>query len=383
MIRSAIFLLFLSLCTIAPMIQMQFEPLQRLRIHGVSLPKHAPLLTIDALLTGSYQEKAEEWLMKKSGLWTYFVRSDNQLNYEAFGLLSTNYNSQVVLGKNSILFEREYIEALNGKRQASEETLEVLAQDLATLQNALHQRGIGFSLILSASKAELYQDQIPAQFLTPHPPLQSKYEYFTDRLQQHSVSFIDGPKILREIERGKNVRTFAATGTHWSAYGVCNVIQSLLQEVEQQLNKKPKDLICGPLVLRPTPRKADQDLLEIANVWTTESFLQPQYYPKTSVKKEGERYKPSMLFIGTSFVWPMLKVMDRHRLYQRSSFFYYYSRNRKFPSGSYRKIDKATLDWEKDVFSHNMIAIEINESAIENAGSGFIADALIALKASS
>lgn len=378
-ISSILFILFLLLCTLAPGFQMQFEPIKRLRIYGVVLPEQAPSFSFSGFLSGDYQEKAEEWLMKKSGLWTYLVRSENQLNYNIFGLLSTNYDSRVVLGRNGILFEREYLDVLNGKNNATNAALEDLVRDLKKLQAGLSKKGVSFSLLLSASKAELYREEIPEEYLASGVNAPSKYTRFRKLLEKNSVPFIDGPRVLQEIEKGKGIRTFAATGTHWSEYGVCEVIRALFRQLEKQIGKELKSLRCEPTILRQTPRKPDRDLLEIANIWTNSKFHQAQLYPKTSVAENPDAYKPRMLFIGTSFIWPMLKVMERHKLYHRSDFYYYYSRNREYPSGSYRQINKAKIKWDEYVFTRDAIVIEINEAAIENVGSGFIQDALIAL----
>jgi hypothetical protein len=49
---------------------------------------------------------------------------------------------------------------------------------------------------------------------------------------------------------------------------------------------------------------------------------------------------------------------------------------RKWPEGVYKDLDKAGLDWEKEVFTDDALILEVNMGIIEKVGHGFIEEAI-------
>ena len=57
-----------------------------------------------SFMKGEMQPGAGTWLLEKSSMRPYFVRTANQINYSLLGQLNNDYHAGVVLGKNGNAF---------------------------------------------------------------------------------------------------------------------------------------------------------------------------------------------------------------------------------------------------------------------------------------
>jgi hypothetical protein len=380
----ALFLTIFATTLTAVGVQMQFEPIPKGRLKGVVQPESAPVFSLESAINGSYQKLVEEWLMKRSGLWSYLVRADSQLNYLLFSQISSNYTHSVLLGKDDFLYEKEYVFGYNKFTSVSDEKLETLADNLQKLQKLLETRGIGFALLVSANKAELYPENIPSSFIdSTRSVRKTAYEKLIPRLEARRINLLDGQRYFEERKTRVPYRYFSHTGTHWNDVAACMIASELGSLMQAHFGKKMRNFSCSPVKLKDVPRKPDRDLVEICNLWDQSALYHPTAYPVTKTIAETGAFRPKILIVGSSFVWPLLRFFEYHRVYREANFYYYYKSNRSYPNIRRRKIDRSTIDWSSDVFSHEMIIIEINQVAVENAGFGFIEDAISALEAAS
>ena len=101
----------------------------------------------------------------------------------------------------------------------------------------------------------------------------------------------------------------------------------------------------------------------------------------------AEAYKPKVLFVGTSFLFQVMDILDLVKFYEKRQMYFYFRKNYSFAlskSGKGAKsrtpIDRDSLDWEDAVFSNDVIVLEVNEGSIPILGHGFIEAAIEKLK---
>ncbi len=378
---SAFFLFVFAMLLLGPAVQMTFAPIPKGRLTGVVQPKEPPVLELESFVDGTYQKKVEEWLITRSGLWSYLVRAESQLNYLLFSQLSSNYSHTVVLGKDDFLYEKEYVFGYNRFTSVPDEKLEVLADNLKELQDLLDARGIGFTVLISANKASLYPESIPSSFLdSTGSARKTPYEQLMPKLQQRKVKVLDGQEYFLKRKNTVPYRFFAHSGTHWNDVASCLIASELSSSMQRYFKKPMRNFSCEPVRLKDLPRKPDRDLLAICNLWDQSLLYRPTPYPVTKTLAEPGAFRPKVLIVGSSFVWSLLRFFEYHRIYRESDFLYYYKRKRTYPQLRNRKLDRNAIDWERDVFSNEMIIIEVNEVTVENAGFDFVPDAIAALK---
>jgi len=357
------------------------------KLHGVEeeVLEAAPAPSRSAFLSEQYQRSFESWLSRNIGFRAYFVRTDNQINFSLFHEISSNYASPLVLGKDNVLFEKLYIDALNGDGYVSDKNLRRITRRVRRLQELLEKRGVTLLIFLTPSKAGIYPEKIPPQYLSPDrpPDEQSNYARLASMLKESDVNLLDARALLQEWKNTAEQPLFARGGTHWTQLTACRVSESLMDRLRPLAPEIPA-LRCTPLESRSVPDPFDRDLADLCNLRDSsplyETLLYPAVEPNLSDPPPG---RPKMLFVGGSFLWSVFFYLDAFQVYSERDMFYYYSRRFHYPGNIVTPINRKELNWDDDVFGHQFIVIEVNEANIQNLGSGFVEDALSKLKESS
>jgi hypothetical protein len=156
----------------------------------------------------------------------------------------------------------------------------------------------------------------------------------------------------------------------------------LLTVIKEKLNRKLVDFSCRPIKVKPFQVGADQDLLDLLNLWDETPYYTETPYPETTVIRDGDEYHPNLLFVGDSFLEGILRFYDWHKIYTERDLYFYYKERKHYPSNSNHRIYRSAIKWEEQVFSKDAIVVEINESFIQHAGFSFVPDAIKALEKS-
>ena len=127
----------------------------------------------------------------------------------------------------------------------------------------------------------------------------------------------------------------------------------------------------------------DHDLLDVTNLYFIKDTFRPAPYVETPKKNlDPSRYKPRILFVGTSFSMTITQELLAQGVTDDVMLFFYYNKYRPGNGGLY-PIEHASLDWEKELLSYDAVVIEANVAGIENAGFQFPADLLAYLDGAS
>ena len=135
------------------------------------------------------------------------------------------------------------------------------------------------------------------------------------------------------------------------------------------------ELTCEPYRMREAPRDTDRDLLRLGNFWSESSLFRETPYPESKVTHDGTFERPQALFVGSSFVWSLLRFLNKHHITRRNVFYYYYNSLYSFPGKKDAKFNREDVNWERDVFTKQAIVLEINAAVVQSVGFGFLEDA--------
>lgn len=332
-----------------------------------------PKFDTNSFFEGIFQQNLTRYISKKIGLRSYFVRTDNQISVSVFGQTSPKTGAQVVIGKDKTLLERAYIKARNKKFAFDPNNLKKSAEGLAQLQSYLHSKNKAFLLLISPSKVEILKENVPKEFLKNEPKALDQLNTFRKYLNELNVRYIDGPKFFDGLKSKLDFPTFSNTGTHWSYYPACLFLKEAIADIQKQLLINMLDLNCGQPNIMKGPIRTDKDLLNILNIWKPTSFLKENHYSASSVQERQNTIRPKVLLIGSSFVWQLLKYIDKYNIFTQRDYFYYFNVNHSkrgiIPQG---KIDKANLNWQIIFNNKDVIMIEVNEINLNILGFGFI-----------
>ena len=123
----------------------------------------------------------------------------------------------------------------------------------------------------------------------------------------------------------------------------------------------------------------DNDLGELANLWSGRPLAGPQVHPVAEV--QAGSHLPDLLFIGDSFVFTLTNFMDRLGLYRKRDTYYYYNRQYFYPEAPNAALDKRQLDLLEELRGRDAVVIEVGEYWLPRVGFGFVRDLLKAYDA--
>lgn len=370
-----LFICFFFLMTALPGLQSQLRFAPRVSLSGAVQQATLVPLRWESFRDGSFQRAFEAWFAQRLGFRGQLVRAENELNVRAFGHFQSNANAGLLLGKNQVLFERPYLEAMQGKNAVPVSTLQEKVRLLEVLATYLQQDGKALVLIISPNKAVLYRNDIPAKYQYASPSATTNYEIFRDLLATTTIPVID---MQARLSRADD--PFEPTAAHWNDPVACEVMKLSLDQLGVQLNRTLRQLDCRSLKTRTVPLDADRDLLKLANLWNEKRFYTEARYVDSALLTPTPPAQLQALYIGSSYVWSLLKFVSRHRLFQETTFLYYFASRHSYPGPKGRAIDRAKIRWKESIFSRDAILIEINAAFVHDVGFGFLEEAEAAIR---
>lgn len=369
-------LLFLLL--IAPLYQLAYEPIPRMAIHAVNVPgTHPPQFSWSSFVKGKFQARFEDWFLKRHGLYGYLLRLSNEFTYQIFNQVSLNYGTTVYVGKEKQLFQPMYLSSLNKQGVEADAVFEKRAKDIKRLQSLLEKRGIASTLLISTNLLEFYPELVPANFKDPtRATRKSSYEKIRPLLDRYKLNYIDGHELLTARKNDYPYRFFQPSASHWNHVASCLVTQSLVSQIAQLTKKSLPRVQCQPIEMSHRALGRDHDLLDVTNLYfiTATNRPAPYVHPEKRTLDPG-RYKPRILFVGTSFSMTITEELLAQGVTKDVMHFFYYKKFRP-GNGGFFPIDHANIDWEKQVLSYDAIVIEANVANISGAGYKFPAELL-------
>ena len=370
-----------SLVLALPLVQMATGFPPDYPLAGVETTATRPATGWAAWWNGTLQPDFDGWINQRIGLRGWLVRTANQLNYVLFRELPRRSGTQVLLGRDGMLYEKVYVDAYNQSGHRLGKELRNISASTKRLQDRLAADGIAFLLVIAPSKAEIYPEFLPESAdVAGRPERRSNYQNFLVNLKADGVNLVDAHELFLEWKTEPGTpRLFSNGGTHWNEYGAARIVGEIMRRLRELTGKDlPAVRIAGAITNR-TIVGEDNDLGELANLWTGRPLAGPQVHPVAEV--QAGSHLPDLLFIGDSFVFTLTNFMDRHGLYRKRDTYYYYNRQYFYPEAPNAALDKRQLDLLAELRGRDAVVIEVGEYWLPRVGFGFVRDLLKAYDA--
>ena len=385
--------ILIGLALILPLPVLSIPVLRRTGIHsrlgraivghplvGVVSSENFPHLSWNEWSSGAYQEKFGRWFTQNIGFRAYLVRSFGQFAYSGFQR-SYMYNGNLVIGREGELYELAYVRDYCGAAPTVPPAqLRTLGKDLKRLQAALARGGTAFTVLITPSKAAVYPGDIPAAYRAQRKDGPRNYDGLVQALRDAGVPFVDGHQIMRRAQTSAPVPLFCRGGTHWNRLGAALTLRSMLDAIRATAKNPPAPLVLNQIRVDDRPEPEDKDLAELLNVLHSDWRYPTPHVNVRATPDSHDSRKPSALFVGGSFNWSLLSLLDEARCFRQIDFYYYYRVSHvSYPKGRSAPADPSQLDWQHDVVGRDLVVLEINEAAIVPGDShyaAFVRDAL-------
>ncbi len=362
------------------LIQTYFRPFDDMVLSGAEQKARPGVPALNDIISGKFQNSIETWLKQNIGFRGTFVKTDNQINFSLFNEFSRSHPRKILLGNNRELFEEPYIDNFNRLTLLPLPVLVKKADDIQRLQEKLKARNVRFILLITPSKATIYPEAVPEKYILDHAAgKKDNYEIIVPMLEQRGVNIVDSREIFLDLKKKGTTHLFPSSGSHWSLYGGYLFGTKLIERMEQLFGQRMVRMRMKRLIPSREPIDLDKDIARLGNILFTRSLFTDYRYPATYPDAPANAFRPNALLVGSSFCWNLIQYLDQNNVFSRLNFYYYFNTDWVYPGRIRHAISRDSINWNRDVFTKDIIIVEINEIQMHEAGFGFIEAALNAL----
>jgi hypothetical protein len=329
-------------------------------VNGALEKPHYPELSFATLKSETFQDGYKAWFESRLALKGYSIYIDNSVLYHALG--DTKTGSTVRIGRDGVLFLDEDIWYFNRDTVPFVPAqLDAFATRIEMLQTKLRARHRAFVPVIIPSKTTIYRDKVPSRWTRalgdPPPSDDMLYRTMKRALDAHHIAYVDAREMFTTSTQPRAL-LWGTTGRHWTAYGACLALQEVGRRFAE-LTGKSFDYDC-PLDLGAiTAGNDDLDLLNLLNAWGVPSSRQsPGVRHAAPPPGEG----PSVLFIGTSFCWALLRDAEASHRFASEAMDYYNKVLVVGPDNAQTPVVPHSAAWKDHFLGDDLYVLDLFES---------------------
>ena len=339
-------------------------------LKGWQAPPPQDSLSWESWKNGQWQSNLEEQARHQLKARPFFARLNNQLKYSLFDHLNSR---NVILGKNGYFFEEFYIQSYLGLDFQGEENISQNVAILESISDSLRAKGSNFLFVLSSGKASFMPENFPAPYDTMSKGI-NNYETYRKYLLQSSIPTLDLSQYLRDLKDTATYKLYTKGNTHWSAYGLYSVTDTLVGKIENLLGKNLPDYHYGKIVMEDKARGLDDGIFQSLNLlWTNTKDEYAYQDIIIDANQPPDVYRPKVWVVGDSFYGTLMDTEIPHRFFDPGSLFIYYTKEVRTLNGKTYPFDfKAFRQKRQEAENQDLIIFFITESNIGACGWGMI-----------
>lgn len=330
-------------------------------LSGVTEAAPFPDWSLKGLLDGALQETISTYYSENLPGRDLMIKIRNQV---IFSLFSKSPNNNIVIGKDKVLFEKEYI--LKYEKYyppVTKEFTEDLCNKLMAIQEKLEARGKEMYLFITPTKVRYYEAYVPEIYMQANrfPDTPGNYEQFTETLKEYPLHVYDSIPYIDQLAETADYPFFHRTGTHWSQVLSAEVTADFVRFLNEQSRYSfPEITISSHPVADPI--YPDADIFNSLNLFSPpydKNYLQAdwQFQPR---KEDG----PNLLCRGGSFMGQTLVPLINHGFFSKDT----YIENTlvsHYPFSQFTSFsDYSEIDLKQEFDQADIIIFEVNEAHI-------------------
>lgn len=361
---------FIFLILLLPLLFMQFHVQDLVKPLDGNYQKAAkPYLTSRSWFNGVYQGSIEKYFSDHISGRGFLIRFYNSFRFLSFKHVIAE---GVTVGKENVLYQQMYIDAMLGRDLLESEEMDKHAEKFRVVQDSLRKYNKLLVFIIAPGKASLYPEYLPDSIsqTTAGP---NNYTRFITSAEKAGCDIVDFRKWLLQLKLDLKYPIFPKNGTHWSGHLLPMLMDSLKSYIELKSTFRLPEFGYEPGVETSTNlRYTDNDMGEKLNLLCGPDQWKLTY-PVVTISPPTKR-KPNLLSIGDSFnqsFWGFYPFFQE--LFGDSTQYWYYNRLIGWPDELQKKhIDVKTLDLYEEVMSRDVIFIVSTEQNLKTFSFNFV-----------
>lgn len=363
--KHIIFLLLIAMLTL-PVIQHGMKIFVVRPLDGDYILTQRPQYTHSSWMDGSFQSQFDRYLEDHIGFRPFFVRLSNQLDFTFFKKANAE---GIVIGKNNMLYEYDYIRALNGDDFIGKAALDKKLSRLRFLQQHLKTNfDLDLLLILEPSKARTYPENIPNHLQKTEKSL-SNYQYIAQRVNELGINNLDLNRYFLMVKDTATYPVYPLHGTHWSEYTMTFVADTLMRFLENLRQIDMPEFRVSEVKMSDTLNFGDFDSGRTLNL-LCRPHHQPMPYPVFAFETNPSKTRPMVLAVSDSYYWNLFNTRIPQNLFANEAFWYFNAK--VYPDFYYSEKWTSDLDLRAEIEKQDIIILSVTERFLYKMDWNFI-----------
>jgi len=361
-----ILFIFLLALLVLPAIQHRFKIFKVKPLDGDFILNQKPSYSWASWMDGTFQAGFDSYLEDHIGFRNFFVRLNNQIGFSLFSKANAD---GVVVGKDRMLFEYDYIRAYTGGDFIGQETIDKKMRRLKFLQGHLKDKfNIDLLFILEPSKARFYPEHIPGRYLKDGRSI-TNYEYFAQRANELNIRHIDLNKYFRQIKDTSTYPLYPKYGIHWSEYSIPIIADTLINYIGGIRNIELPGYEVEKFIIGDSLADCDYDIGKTMNLlWKLPHPVMP--YPVYSFQENNTGNRPMVLAVADSYYWNFYNTRIPKHLFANEAFWYFNAK--VYPDFYLGEKWTDQLDLKTEIEKQDIILLSVTERFLYKFDWGFI-----------
>ena len=364
-LKYQLFVLILILLFLSP-VQKRYHLFSIKPLEGDFILASKPEFSKAGWFSGKFQDQLTNYLEQHIGFRNLLVRINNQFDYSLF---RKTHAEGVIVGKNDVLFEHDYIRAYLGNDFIGEKTWDKKMRRLKYVQNYLKKnKNIDLILVLEPSKARYEPEFIPDRYGLAGRTI-SNYEFILKKADELEIRYVDMNKYYRMMKDTASYSMYPQYGVHWSNYGMVFVADSLIKYLEHLRRIDMPEMYIDSFEITKLPRAVDYEAGKALNLlW--ELPHKPMAYPVFSFEDNRSKDRPMVLNVGDSYYWAIYNAFIPKHLFANTD--YWYFNKLVYPATWADTVFVNTINIQREVEKQDIVLLMATERFLHKYDFGFV-----------
>lgn len=346
-------------------------------LNGVNNEVKRPVLALNYLLDGSYQENLEAYLRFNFGFREWFIRTYNQYAWDFF---HKPLNYTIYAGKDNWLFGRDEVinyyqssmynytfDRAEMQRQFDREALR-----LHKVQHILAEYDNFVFMTMLPTKSFLFPEYLPENPGLALEPFHA-FQYYPKVFDSLGVNYINVFQIFQDWKGRVDFPLYPKTGKHWTYVASGHAFDTIERYIEAKTSLNLRNFTMGGMYPDATIYP-DNDLEAVLNLWRP---IRPNqdYYASYTLDDDTTATRPTFLLVGDSYFWNLTRSTPLNFIFSSVPYWYYNSTVNFNPK--YDHTDDADILYE--LINTRIIDLSYSPEQLYVFSNGFLPKALLYL----
>lgn len=335
---------------------------------GLVISDEKPVLSRESWFDGTYQKECEDYDNDHWAFKEISVRLNNQFYYDCFNQLRVN---NFVSGKENYVFSETYIYSAFGDDLVAREKFETMLEKARVVKDSLKARNIDLIIGFAPGKGVYCNEFIADKYR--HAVTGRNYDQMREIALAKKHNVIDLFSYFESMKGKSQYPLFPRFGHHWSYYGECLAVDTIIGYIEHLRQTDMPDLQWEEIEVVDSARSRDADVLKSMNLFRNPPQNMKLAYPKIHFENDSLKNRTRVLVLGDSYWYGPVYMGVSQQAFGYGDFWYYY--NRVVPQRvAGEKLEVWQLDLKQEVESYQAIMLLYADGNLSSYGNGFIED---------